>query len=105
MGITTVSIGHKIEMAIAFLDQNGQPMQTEPTPDAPPVWTNSAPTIDSLVVASNGMTAEDDAEAAGSDTVNLSLSVGGVAYSATLPVVVSPAPQVLTSIEIVPTVV
>ncbi len=104
MSITTVSVGHKIEMTIAFLDQNGQPMLTEPTPDAPPVWTNGAPSIDALVVSSDGLTAEDDAEAAGSDTVNLSLAVGGVAFSATLPVVVTPAAQVLTSVAIVPTV-
>lgn len=105
MSITTVSVGHKIEMAIAFLDQNGQPMQTTPTPDAPPAWTNSSPNIDTLVVASDGLSAEDDAEAPGSDTVNLSLAVGGVTYTATLPVVVSPEAQVLTSIAIVPTVV
>ncbi len=105
MGITTVVAGHKIEMAISFLDQNGQPMLTPPTPDSPPVWSNTAPSIDALVVASDGLSAEDDALAVGSDTVSLAVKVGGVEFDATLPVVVTAAPQVLTSIEIVPTVV
>jgi hypothetical protein len=103
--MTTLSVGHKLQLAILYLDQNGNPMVTTPVADAPPSWTNSTPTTETLVVAGDGQTAVATAVAPGSDTINLSLDVGGVAFSATLAVTVQAAPQVLSSIAIDATVV
>ncbi len=101
---TVVTIGHTIELAIAYLDQNGNPMLTTPTPDAPPTWTNTTPATETLKVAPDGLSAEADPVAAGTDVVNLSLVVGGATFSASLSVEVDPAPQVLTSVNISATV-
>ena len=103
----TVNVGHKIEMTITYLDQNGNPMQVTPTPDSKPTWADAPSTagIDTLVVASDGLSAELDALAAGSDTVTLTVLVGGATFTATLAVQISPAPQVLTTVQISPTVV
>jgi len=102
MTTIAVNIGHVVNMTIVYLDQNGNPMLVAPTPDAVPSWSNapSPPGATSLVVAADGLTAVDSALAAGSDTVSLSLSVGGIAFSAQLGVTVAAAPQVLTSIAV-----
>ena len=107
MNPVTVSVGHTVNCSIIFLDQNGNPMQTTPTPDAAPTWTD-APTpagATTFTVGPNGLTATDLAVATGTDAISLSLAVSGVSYSATLGVTVSPAPQALTSIQIGSTVV
>lgn len=98
-----VNVGHQINCTIEFLDQNGNPMVTTPTPDAAPAWVlgpPATPPVDSLTVATNGLTATDTALAPGTDTITVNLSVGGVAFTASVPVDVSAAPQVLTSIAI-----
>ena len=100
----TVSVGHQVNCSIIWKDANGNPMLITPTPDAPPAWTNTTPAVDTLTVAAGGLTAVDAALAPGADTVSLALAVGGVAYAAALPVTVSAAPQVLTSIDIAATV-
>jgi hypothetical protein len=107
MNPVTVSIGHTVNCVIIFLDQNGNPMQTTPTPDSPPSWSDapSPSGATTFTVGPGGLTASDLAVASGSDTISLSLSVGGTAYSATLGVTVSPAAQVLTSVQIGATVV
>lgn len=94
--------GPPLSLAIAFLDQNGQPMATTPKPDSPPAWSNTTPASETLAASADGLTCTDTAVAAGTDTVNLSVVVGGKTFSASLNVTVSPAPQVLTSVEIVP---
>jgi hypothetical protein len=96
----TVNIGHAVNMSIVFLDQNGNPMLTAPAPDAVPAWANSTPATGTLVVAADGLSAVETALAAGSDVVTLSLAVGGTAFTATLPITVAAAAQVLTSIDI-----
>ena len=101
---TTVNLGHEIGLAIQFLDQNGNPYLLPVTPDSAPVWSNSAPATETLAVAANGLTATADPIAVGTDTISLSLSVGGKAFSASLSVEVDAEPQVLTSVVIVPTV-
>jgi hypothetical protein len=102
--MTDITLGHGIDMAIAFLDQNGNAMLTTPTPDAPPTWTQSTPATESLTVDAGGMTAHTNSLAVGQDLITLGATVGGVAFQATLAVNVNAAPQVLTSIAIVPTV-
>jgi hypothetical protein len=97
---TTVNVGHDIALSIVYLDQNGNPMQTTQTPDSTPSWSNTASSVETLTVAANGLTADTAALAVGSDTVNLTVVVGGKTFTASLSVNVTPAPQVLTSIQI-----
>ena len=97
-----MTVGQSDALSIAFLDQNGQPMATTPTPDAVPVWTNSTPATDTLTVAGDGLSATDAAVGIGTDTVNLTLSVNGQSFTAALDINVAGAAQVLTSIQIVP---
>ena len=97
----SLNVGQSLPLSIEFLDQNGQPMATAPTTDAAPAWSNTTPAVESLVAAPGGLTAQAVALAGGTDTIHLNLSVGGVAFSATLDVTVV-ASQILTSIRIVP---
>lgn len=101
---TNVTVGHTINCAISYLDAVGNPMITTPTPDAPPAWTDTTPGVLTLAAAPDGSTCVATAATAGNDTINLSVAVGGKAFSASLAVSVSAAPQVLTSVAIVPTV-
>ena len=98
---TVVTVGHKIDLAIIYLDQNGNPMLTPPAPDSV-TWSNTNPAAETL--ASAGSTATATAIAPGADEIDLAVVVGGVTFSAALAVEVDPAPQVLTSVQIEPTV-
>lgn len=107
MAAITVNVGHVVNCTIIYLDQNGNPMVTPPTPDTAPVWSD-APNPSgcaSLVAAPGGLTATDSAVAVGTDVISLSVVVGGTTYTATQPVTIQAAPQVLTSVEIGTTVV
>ena len=99
------TVGAKVPLgfAIAFFDQNLQPMLTTPTPDSPPTWTNTTPASETLAVAADGETATATAVAAGTDAVNTNVIVGGNTFTATIAVTVSAQPQVLTSVQIVVT--
>ena len=102
MNPVTVNVGHAVTCQIVYLDQNGNPMLITLTPDSPPSWSD-APNpagCTTFQVAADSMSAVDTAVAAGADVVSVSLNVGGVTYTATLPVTVAAAPQVLTSIAI-----
>ena len=100
----TVTVGHKVDFTLAFLDQHGNPMLTAPTPDAAPTWTDTTATTGTLSVSPSGLTASELAIAAGADTVSVNLMVGGVAFSASVDLTVQDQPQVLTSIQILGTV-
>ena len=100
MNPVTVAIGHVVALSIIYLDQSGNPMLVTPTPDSDPVWTDSPDPAGCVTFASVGQTATDTAVAAGTDTVGVTVTVGGVAFTASLGVIVSPAAQVLTSIQI-----
>lgn len=104
MSTVTVSIGHTVACSLIFLDQSGNPMLTTPVPDAPPTWSDTTPATGTLTPSPDGLTANEVALAAGSDTISVSLAVGGVSFSASVGVVVSPAAQVLTSVQIATTV-
>lgn len=100
---TEVAIGHTVAMSLAFLDQHGNPMITVAKPDSPPVWTNVKPAIETVVAPADGMSAVATPLVVGSDTITVKLSVGGVAFTATLDVnVIATEAQVLTSVAIVP---
>ena len=100
----TLAVGHTLGLSLAFLDQNGNPMLVDPVPDAAPVWTNTTAATETIAVDASGLTATGTPVAPGTDTVSVNLSVGGVTFVANLDVTVTAAPQVLTSVEIVPTV-
>jgi hypothetical protein len=104
MGTVTLTVGHTAAFSLVFLDQNGNPMLTTPTPDAPPTWTDTTPATGTLTVAPSGLTASEVALAAGGDTVSVDLTVAGVDFKASIDVVVQAAPQVLTSVQIAATV-
>jgi hypothetical protein len=105
--MTSVTAGHKVTYAIAYLDANGNPMLTTPTPDSPPAWTDTIGAADTLTVAADGNSAvlqTGAADASSTDTVGVTVVVGGKSFSATDTVDVSAAPQELTSIALVGTV-
>lgn len=107
--MTPVTAGHKVTYAIVYLDALGNPMLTTPTPDSPAAWTDapSAPGIDTLTVDPTGNSAvlqTNPTAPAGSDVVTMTVVVGGQTFTATDSVVISAAPQVLTSVQIVGTV-
>ena len=95
----TLNVGHSAALSIEYLDQNNNPLPA-PVPDSPPVWSNVALTTATLTVGPGGQTATEAAIAAGTDTVNLSVVVGGKTFTTLLGVTVQPAPPVLTSIQI-----
>jgi hypothetical protein len=101
---TSMNVGQTLPMSIEYLDQHGVPMTTAPLLDAPPVWANNTPATETLTAASDGHTASSLALAAGTDTVRLTLMVGGVQFAATLDVTVAAVVpiQTLTTIAIVP---
>ena len=106
MADVTLTVGHTAGFAIEYDDANGNPMLTTPTPDSPPTWTdapNPAGCV-TFTVSADSNSATDLAVAEGVDAVGVTLMVGGVAFSATSNVTVSAAEQVLTSIQIIPTV-
>jgi hypothetical protein len=103
MGVpATVSVGHEVICTIAYYDQNGNPMLTAVTPDKAPVWTDtpSVAGVDSNAVSADGLTDVVNALAAGTDTVGVSVVVGGKTYTDSALLTVTPAPQALTSVAI-----
>src|SRR6266849_673878 len=100
MSNVTVNVGHNVSFSLLFLDQQGNPMLVTPTPDAPPVWSDTTAATGTLTAAANGLTASEVALAAGTDTVNVSLMVGGVVFPGSIDVTVQAVPQILTSIAI-----
>lgn len=98
----TVNVGHTVTCTYIFLDQNGQPMLTPVTPDSPATWTDtpSAAGVDTNSVSADGTTDVVTAAAAGSDTVGLSVTVGGKTFTDSLLITITPAPQVVSGVQI-----
>ncbi len=102
----TLDVGKTENLSIAYLDASGNPMVPVPTPDAPPSWSQSTPASETLTAAADGNTATAVGLAAGTDTIDVDLMVGGIAFKATIDATinaVAPPAQVLTSIAIVAT--
>lgn len=101
----TLDVGKTELFAIEFLDQDGKPMDPTPRPDAPPSWAQTDPGVESLSPSPDGMNAQASGLAAGTDTIQLSLSVGGQSFTATVDATVNAVQptQTLTSIGIVAT--
>ncbi len=108
MAQVPVTVGHTVTNVIRYLDQNGNPMQTTPTPDSPNVWTDSgsaaSPALDTSTISTDGNTQTVVAQAAGVDQVTVTVTVGGKTFTASVEIDISPTPQVLTSIAIESTV-
>jgi hypothetical protein len=104
--MVAVTQGHTVNMTLQFVDTSGNPMLTQPTPDAAPTWTDTpVPAgIDTLTVAPGGLTATLVTTAVGADTVTLVAIVGGVSYTGTLGVTIAALPQVLGGVQILATV-
>lgn len=96
-----MKVGQSDTLALVFLDQNGQPMATAPTPDSVPAWTNTTPATDTLTVAADGLSATDAAVAGGTDQIGVTVVVNGQTFNAVLDVNVTPAAQVFTNVAIV----
>jgi hypothetical protein len=73
-----------------FRNSDGSVVVKPPIPDAPPIWTNDAPLVQTITPAPDGMSAQALALTAGSDVVRASCKVGGVPYTAEEPVTVQP---------------
>lgn len=98
--MTIVTVGHKLNLSLSFLDTNGNPMLAPLVLDAPPAWSDTNPAAETLAVAADGQSAVATTVAAGNDVISLSLAVGGKAFAATLAVEVDAAPQELGSVVI-----
>lgn len=100
----TVTAGKTVPLSIGFLDQFGAEFVPTPTPDSPPTWTQANPAAGALSFSADGLTGHyAAANAAGADTVTMTVMVGGVIFSATLDISVvgaAPAP-ILTSVVII----
>jgi hypothetical protein len=92
--MTDITLGQGLNLAISFLDQDGNQMTATPVPDGTPIWTS---------ISSDGLSAKTTSVVVGTDTVSVSVTVGGATFSADLNVNVAPKPQTLTSIVIVAT--
>lgn len=68
-------------------------MVIQPTLDAPPLWSHLNAAVDTL--DNGGLTATDQGEMPGTDTISVSVSVGGKVFSTSQPLTVSAAPQEL----------
>lgn len=96
----TLTLGHNVECSLAYLDANGNPMLATPTPDAPATWTNTTPATETLIASADGNTCEATTLAVGTDSISVSVTVGGKTFVASVAVEVDAAPQVLTSVAI-----
>jgi hypothetical protein len=101
--MTDITLGQGLNLAISFLDQDGNQMTATPVPDGTPIWTNTTPVTEALSISSDGLSAKTTSVVVGTDTVSVSVTVGGATFSADLNVNVAPKPQTLTSIVIVAT--
>ncbi len=99
MGVK-LSLGHTVTGKITFLDQHGNPMLTPVTPDAVPVWSNVDTAVETVTASADGMSMSAVPAKVGVDTVTVVVTVGGVEFSATLDVEVTPEEQVLTKVAI-----
>lgn len=100
MSNVTVTVGHTVSFTLVYLDQNGNPMLTTPVPDAPPTWSDTTPATGALTPAPSGLSATELANAVGTDTVSVSVVVGGNIFAASIDLTVEAVPQVLTSVQI-----
>lgn len=100
----TLDVGKTVNLAIEYLDQNGQPMELLPQ-RATPAWAQLDNTVQDLIASADGESATATGLKAGTDTVQVTVVVGGQTFTATMNAeVVEVVPtQTLTSIAIIAT--
>ncbi len=98
----TVTVGHTVVCTYTILDQNGAPMLVQPPLDAPAMWTDTPDPAgaDTNIVSADGTTDIVTAAAAGSDTVGLSVTIGGRTFADSLLITIAAAPQVASGVMI-----
>jgi hypothetical protein len=96
---TTINVGQTLPLSVKYLDASGNDITADVTPDAPPAWTDTTPVTDTLT--GFGSTATALGLAAGTDVITMDVTVGGVAFSATLDLTVAALVPVVASVEIV----
>lgn len=101
----TLDVGKTENLSIEYLDQDGKPMLVTPSLDSPPSWAQTTPATETLTAAADGNTATATGLAAGADTIQLTVMVGGRSFVATVDSTVDAvvSPQTLTSVGIVAT--
>ena len=104
----SATVGHKVVNTIGYVDTAGNPMLVAPTPDAPPTWVSAdaaatppvSPLPDTLTISPDGTECDQACVAVGTDTLALSVTVGGVVFTASQSLTISAAPQVLGGVVI-----
>lgn len=99
MGTFNTTMGTPIFLGYVEDDQTGNPMM--PQVAGTTTWSLATLALGTLTPSTTGQSATYTPGAVGTDTVDFKVVVGGATFSATATVVVSKAPQVLTSVQIV----
>lgn len=81
--MSQLHIDQIVTLSLIAVDSNGNPVGF--APDAPPVWTNSDESVATSVVSGDGLTDTlTPVKVGGVTTVNVSASIGGVGFSASI---------------------
>ena len=98
----TVNVGHTVTCTYIITDQNGNPMLVQPPLDSPAVWTDapSPSGADTSAASADGTTNVVTAAAAGSDTVGVTVIVGGSTFTDSVLLTIVAAPQVASGVVI-----
>jgi hypothetical protein len=91
--ILTLQPGNEVELGIVYLDQTERAMEAPALLDYAPRWTHENPAIATLTAASDGLTAKLEAQGAGSDLVQVTLSIGERQYQSALLVNIIATPE------------
>jgi hypothetical protein len=99
---TTINVGQTQGYQINCLDSGGNLITPQPTFDAAPAWSDDTPATDTLTASADGLTATALGLVGGTDTISVSLNIGGVPFSATEALTVVAAASQVASIAIAP---
>ena len=100
--MVTATVGQKLPLTLQWLDQSGKPMPA-PTLDAKGAWSNTTPANETLAPSTDGTSCVGTEIAVGTDSIGYSAVIGGKTFTAQpVAVTINPAPQILTSVVIVP---
>lgn len=99
---TKLDVGAKTTLSLGYLVQSGK---TDPAakPDSPPVWAQLNKAAVKMTPSEDGLTADIEALAPGTDTVNVAVVIAGKKYSAMRPVRVYAVPSLLEKVVITAT--
>jgi hypothetical protein len=95
----TENVGQTSTLSIHYWDATGAEI-TAPVLDSPASWSQTTPATDTLTASADGNSATVVGLAAGSDTVQVQVMVGGKQFSATIDVTVAASAPALDHITI-----